>query len=118
MNALSLGDEIRTLRNKLDLSLRDLAQRADISPPHMSDIELGKRYPSDPLLKKLAQHLKTSYEELKKYDTRDAVSDIRRIMEANPHVGFALRSATEKFRSGQLTADELANRLAGDKHKK
>lgn len=117
MNAISLGDEIRTLRNKLDLSLRELAQRTDISPPHMSDIELGKRYPSDTLLHKLAQQLKTSFDELKKYDNRNAVSDIRRIMEANPVVGVALRSATEKFRSGELTADELAKRLNGDKRK-
>jgi len=115
MKALSLGDAIRLLRDKEDLSLRELAQKVGISPPHMSDIELGKRYPSDEVLEKLAQQLKTTFRELKNYDTRAAISDIKRIMESNPHVGFALRTATEEVRRGELSADELAKRLTGKK---
>ena len=35
MNTQSLGDAIRDLRDKADLSLRDLAQKVGISAPHM-----------------------------------------------------------------------------------
>lgn len=115
MNAQSLGDAIRDLRDKADLSLRDLAQKVGISAPHMSDIELGKRYPSDDVLQKLAQHLKTPFDVLKKYDTRTAASDIKRIMENNPQVGFALRTLTDKVKRGEMTADELVSRLTGKK---
>lgn len=111
--ALSLGDAIRMLRDKTDMSLRELAQKVEISPPHMSDIELGKRYPSDEVLHRLAKHLKTSFDELKHYDTRPTVSDIKRIIESNPQFGFALRTATEKVRRGELSIDELSKRLGG-----
>jgi transcriptional regulator with XRE-family HTH domain len=42
MIEISLGQRIRELRDKADLSLRGLAMRIGISAPFLSDIELGK----------------------------------------------------------------------------
>jgi transcriptional regulator with XRE-family HTH domain len=39
----SLGQRIRELRDKADLSLRELAKKIGISSPFLSDIELGRR---------------------------------------------------------------------------
>ena len=60
----SLGDVLRELRDKADLSLRELARYIDVSAPFLSDIELGKRYPSDDVLKKIADKLRIPFEEL------------------------------------------------------
>lgn len=112
MNALSLGDAIRQLRDKADFSLRELATKIGISAPHLSDIELGKRYPSDDVLRELAKVLKAPFDELKRYDTRPAFSDIKRIMETNPRIGFAMRTVAEEFKRGELSADELIKRIS------
>ena len=54
-----LGQFIRSKRDELDMSLRELACQLDITPPFLSDIELGKRYPSEPVMAKLAGFLNT-----------------------------------------------------------
>src|SRR5260370_42315585 len=54
MIGISLGQRIHELRDKADLSLRGLAKRIGISSPFLSDIELGRRFPSEEILAKLA----------------------------------------------------------------
>jgi len=52
----SIGSRLREQRqSKLGTSVRDAAKQLDISPIHLSDIENGKRTPSEPLLLKLAK---------------------------------------------------------------
>lgn len=93
---LSLAERIRELREKKDLSLRELAKKLEVSPAFLSDIELGRRYPSDKLLVSLATALGVSLEDLKTSDTRLPVKDLRRITNADPSYGFAFRQIIDK----------------------
>ena len=47
MIEISLGERIHKLRDKAGLSLRKLADQIGISSPFLSDIELGRRFPSE-----------------------------------------------------------------------
>lgn len=97
----TLGDRIRELRDQHDLSLREFAKKlGDISPAHISDIENGRRNPSDDLLHKMAQVLNTKFDELKQLDSRVPVDALRRAVQADPALGFALRKVAEKEISG------------------
>ena len=84
MIEISLGQRIRELRDQADLSLRELAKSIGISPPFISDIELGRRFPSEEILKKLARALNVSLEDLKQYDNREPIADLKRLMDSNP----------------------------------
>jgi transcriptional regulator with XRE-family HTH domain len=100
----TLGKRIRELRDQSDLSLREFARKlGDISPAHVSDIENGRRNPSDDLLRKMAQVLGVSFEELNKLDDRLPLEELRRAMRQDPALGFALRKVTE----GKVSSDEL-----------
>jgi transcriptional regulator with XRE-family HTH domain len=114
----SLGQRLRELRDKADLSLRELAKRIGVSSAFLSDIELGRRFPSEEILAKLAGALNESLEELKKYDNRAPIADLKRLMDSDPKLGFAFRTAVEKVKSGELTADELIARLTKASRKK
>lgn len=106
--ATLLGERIRELREALDYSLREFAKRLDnLSPAHLSDIELGRRYPSFELLKKIAENLLVPVEELEKLDSRPPVEDLKRMAEANPAYGFALRKMVENKVSPQTILDYL-----------
>ena|SRR2546426_5638137 len=113
MAAQSLGEVIRELREKADLSLRELARKLDISPPFPSDVELGRRYPSQETLEKIAKILKISVEELGKYDHRDSVADLKRLIQSNPGLGFAFRTAVDELKQGKITAEEFERRVKG-----
>lgn len=92
-----LGERIRELRDKLDLSLREFAKKlGDVSPAHIADIENGRRNPSDELLKKMAPVLGVSFEELKQLDRRLPVKQLRQAMRHDPELGFALRKLADK----------------------
>ena len=98
MIEISLGQRLRQLRDSADLSLRELAKRIGISSPFLSDIELGRRFPSEEILEKLAAALNVSLGELKKYDNREPIADLKRLMDSNPKLGFAFRTAVEKIK--------------------
>jgi len=92
----TLGERIRGLREEKDISVRELARKIKISAPFLSDIELGRRHPSDDVLKLIAHELGSSVEDLKKYDARPPVEELRRIAAANPAMGFALRRVVDE----------------------
>jgi transcriptional regulator with XRE-family HTH domain len=118
MIEISLGQRLRELRDRADLSLRELAKRIGISSPFLSDIELGRRFPSEEILEKLAAALNVSLTELKKYDNREPIADLKRLMDSDPKLGFAFRTAVEKLKSGELTADDIIDRLTKSPRKK
>ena len=112
MIEISLGQRIRELRDKADLSLRGLAMRIGISAPFLSDIELGRRFPSEEILAKLADALDVSPDELKQYDTRGPIADLKRLMDSDPKLGFAFRTVVEKIKNGELTAEDIIAKLS------
>jgi transcriptional regulator with XRE-family HTH domain len=118
MIEISLGQRLRELRDNADLSLRELAKRIGVTSPFLSDIELGRRFPSEEILAKLAGALNVSLEDLKQYDNRGPIADLKRLMDSDPKLGFAFRTAVEKVKSGELTAEELIARLTKPTRKK
>lgn len=54
---LTLGDKVRLMRNEKNMSLQDLADRADISVSYLSEIERGTVYPALSTLRKIAAEL-------------------------------------------------------------
>lgn len=80
----TLGERIRELREKMDLSLRELASKLRLSAAFLSDIELGRRYPSEKVLAQIAKELGTSLDDLQQHDTRAPVEGLKRLASANP----------------------------------
>ncbi|MCL6557997.1 MAG: helix-turn-helix domain-containing protein [Firmicutes bacterium] len=58
-NALKLGRAVATLRERIGLSQKELAQRAGITPSHLSRIESGDRMPGKEIIARLAEALYT-----------------------------------------------------------
>jgi transcriptional regulator with XRE-family HTH domain len=108
-----LGEKIRQLREQQELSLRELARQVNISPAFLSDIELGRRYPSERVLKGMASNLGISIGELRNYDTRAPVEEMRRLAESNPAYGIALRRVIDN----KVSPEELL-KLAGEKRRR
>jgi transcriptional regulator with XRE-family HTH domain len=109
---ISLGQRIHELRGKARLSLRKLADQIGISSPFLSDIELGRRFPSEEILAKLADALDVSPDELKQYDTRGPIADLKRLVDSDPKLGFAFRTVVEKIKNGELTAEDIIAKLS------
>lgn len=59
-----LGELIRKQRQQAELTLRDLAERANVSNPYLSQIERGLHEPSVRVLKAIAGALNLSAESL------------------------------------------------------
>lgn len=59
-----VGGFIREQRERANLSLRRLADRAGISNPYLSQIERGIRHPSAEILKRLSRALEVSAQSL------------------------------------------------------
>ena len=99
-----LGKKIRELRESRGLSLRGFAkQLGGLSAAFLSDVELGRRYPSPDVMTKMAQVLGTTETELKAYDERPPVDELRQLSTADPAFASAFRKLIEK----NVTADEL-----------
>ena len=117
MIEISLGQRLHELRDRADLSLRELAKKVGISGPFLSDIELGRRFPSEEILAKLARALNVPLDDLKKYDNREPIADLKRLMDSDPKLGFAFRTAVEKVKSGELTAEDIIAKLGKSRKK-
>jgi transcriptional regulator with XRE-family HTH domain len=112
----TLGERIRELREAKDVSLRELARRLDISAAHLSDIELGRRYPSDKLFAKIARTLRTTVGALRDYDTRPPVDELKRMAAKDPAFGLALRRVVnERPEEMKQLMEKLRRHKAGDK---
>lgn len=110
----TLGERIRELREKHDWSGRELAKKLKVSAPFLSDIELGRRYPSDEVLERLASFLETTPDDLKKYDARPPVQELKRIAANNPAMGFALRKVIDQ----EVSPEQLLTFLEGHSRRK
>lgn len=60
----SLGDLIKSRRVELDLKLRELARRLDVTPSYVSDIEYDRRVPSEEVLGRIATELQLDLDDL------------------------------------------------------
>jgi hypothetical protein len=69
-------------------------------------------------LAKLAAALNVPLEDLQQYDNRGPIADLKRLMDLDPKLGFAFRTAVEKVKSGELTAEDIIARLSTSPKKK
>lgn len=60
----TLGEVVRGGRTNLDIALRELARRLDVTPSYVSDIENDRRTPSEDVLKRLATVLQLPIDDL------------------------------------------------------
>lgn len=60
----TIGDYIREQRDQAQMSLRQLAEAAQVSNPYLSQVERGLRKPSAEILGRIAQGLRISAETL------------------------------------------------------
>lgn len=117
MDPKTLGEFIRQKRDELDISLRELARRLDVSAPFMSDVELGRRYPGEEILAKIANTFKISIDHLKGFDSRESLAEFKRVLEANPNVAVAFRTAVQEYKEGRLSPEDLVPKSGRERKK-
>src|SRR5687768_17378007 len=76
-NGHSFGLRIRRLREGMDLSLRDLAERSGVSAPMLSQVERGETSPTLSVAERIAGGLELTLSQLLRLDETDGVSVVR-----------------------------------------
>jgi transcriptional regulator with XRE-family HTH domain len=72
-----VGTRIRSLREGMDLSLRDLADRSGVSAPMLSQVERGDTSPTLSVAERIAAGLELTLSQLLRLDDSDGVSVVR-----------------------------------------
>jgi len=73
-----LGARVRALREAMDLSLRDLAERSGVSAPMLSQVERGETSPTLQVAMRIASGLDLRLSQLLRLDEDGAVTVVRR----------------------------------------
>ncbi len=73
----SIGSRIRALREAMDLSLRDLAERSGVSAPMLSQVERGETSPTLQVATRIASGLELRLSQLLRLDEHGAVTIVR-----------------------------------------
>src|SRR5919201_140285 len=76
-NVTSVGRRIRLLREGMNLSLRDLAERSGVSAQMLSQVERGETSPTIAVAERIATGLELSLSQLLRLDEGDGVSVVR-----------------------------------------
>ncbi len=74
---ISIGPRVRALREAMDLSLRDLAERSGVSAPMLSQVERGETSPTLAVANRIAAGLELRLSQLLRLDEGGAVSVVR-----------------------------------------
>jgi transcriptional regulator with XRE-family HTH domain len=105
----TLGDFVRDGRSAVNMRLRELARRLDVTPSYVSDIENNRRVPSEEVLARIADVLDLPLEELVARAGRLG-SDAERYMRETPVATTLFRRISdEKLTEGEIR--ELLNRV-------
>src|SRR6186997_1587646 len=73
----AVGARVKSLREAMDLSLRDLAERSGVSAPMLSQVERGDTSPTLAVAGKIASGLELSLSQLLRLDEGGSVSVVR-----------------------------------------
>jgi transcriptional regulator with XRE-family HTH domain len=76
-NGHPFGARIRRLREAMELSLRDLAERSGVSAPMLSQVERGETSPTLAVAERIAGGLELTLSQLLRLDETDGVSVVR-----------------------------------------
>ncbi len=75
--ATQIGPRVRALREAMDLSLRDLAERSGVSAPMLSQVERGETSPTLVVAGRIAHGLELKLSQLLRLDESGTVSVVR-----------------------------------------
>jgi transcriptional regulator with XRE-family HTH domain len=78
VDPLHIGPRVKSLREAMGLSLRDLGERAGVSAPMLSQVERGETSPTLATAQKIATGLDLSLSQLLRLDETEGVTVIRR----------------------------------------
>src|SRR5918998_656750 len=78
VNGHRFGTRVRSLRDAMDLSLRDLSERSGVSAPMLSQVERGETSPTLAVAERIASGLELSLSQLLRLDEGDGVAIVRR----------------------------------------
>jgi transcriptional regulator with XRE-family HTH domain len=73
----AIGPRVRALREAMDLSLRDLAERSGVSAPMLSQVERGETSPTLQVAARIAAGLELRLSQLLRLDEGDSVAVVR-----------------------------------------
>src|SRR5215204_3878340 len=73
----AVGPRVKTLREAMDLSLRDLAERSGVSAPMLSQVERGETSPTLQVAGRIAAGLQLRLSQLLRLDEQGTVSIVR-----------------------------------------
>jgi XRE family transcriptional regulator, regulator of sulfur utilization len=73
----AFGPRVRALREGMDLSLRDLADRSGVSAPMLSQVERGETSPTIVVAERIASGLELTLSQLLRLDETDGVTVVR-----------------------------------------
>src|SRR5437667_12731743 len=76
--AAHVGARVKALREAMDLSLRDLAERSGVSAPMLSQVERGETSPTLQVATRIAAGLELRLSQLLRLDEDGAVTIVRR----------------------------------------
>ena len=74
----AIGPRVKALREAMDLSLRDLAERSGVSAPMLSQVERGETSPTLQVAARIAHGLELRLSQLLRLDEEGTVSIVRR----------------------------------------
>ncbi len=74
---LNIGPRVRALREGMDLSLRELAERSGVSAPLLSQVERGETSPTLAIAGRIAGGLELTLSQLLRLDESGSVSVVR-----------------------------------------
>src|ERR1700754_2589637 len=72
------GPRVKALREAMDLSLRDLAERSGVSAPMLSQVERGETSPTLQVAARIAHGLELRLSQLLRLDEEGTVTIVRR----------------------------------------
>ena len=98
----TVGTRVRALREAMGLSLRDLAERTQVSAPMLSQVERGETSPTLAIAEKIAAGLDLSLSQLLRLDE-------------DGHVVVVRRGQGRKWRYGGHRTEELTPPLPGQR---
>lgn len=108
MPTMELGERIRQLRLARNLTLKEVGEKAKVSPTHLSEIERGKTSPTVGALMRIARALGQEPSQLVGDDVLPAVSVVRRGERRSWSSGLAtLGSLSRGIHPHELTILEM-----------
>ena len=108
----TLGEFIRSTRKAKRMTIADLARRSNITHPFLSDVERGRRNPSEEVVSKLAENLGLSIEQLNELNTAAALRDFKQLLENDRDLRIAFTHTIRAVKQGKTTVALLKERLS------